>query len=395
MLYNPTAIAQILSTQANYVDRHYGQMFYYTDQNQIWYDTKNNGRVAANDIVILQFERERANYVPSALNDFPSESGYQIPSSYLNFVYVYVVETNCLYKYQSGIWSTIYGIYGSTTVAQTYLPDGTFKTVVADDVTTNGILNDGSVIIRDNNKMICGQLSSDGYVMNIRSLIGGCLNLDPSGYYVGNGCLQLTANPTTTTEDQTSVANLNANLTVFGSINTVNPSVWSKQYRLATEDIEIISNSTIAAGSTLKADSKLGDTNYVTDTVLTDSVTANTGVIKQNSKIYKDSSINGNILVPPFNFDTDSVETYTMPVITSTSDVTLSGTTLTIDAQSFNNIGDTCYISYTNLNITKITKVKLKNIADAEYDVDYVSQNGITNSARIIYYPNNKVKVLP
>ena len=40
-------------------------MFYYTDQNQIWYDVQDNHRILVTDITILQFERQRNNYVPS------------------------------------------------------------------------------------------------------------------------------------------------------------------------------------------------------------------------------------------------------------------------------------------------------------------------------------------
>lgn len=394
MVYNPTVIAQILSTQSNYIDKVYGQMLYFTDQNQIWIDTKNGGRVLAADIVILNYERERANYIPNPRSSFPSEPGSEIPSTVLNYVIVYVVETNCLYKYQQGVWNILYGIYGSTTVAQTYLPDGTIREVKPDDVTTNGILNDGSVVIRDNNKMICGQIRSDGYALYLRSLIGGCINNDPSGYDLGNGCLQLTADPGATIETQTSKANLNSNLYVFGSIKQVPSYYWYKQYRLATEDITINDNTTVVAGSTVTAGSKLGDTSYSVDTVLEESVTTDTGVLATGSKLYKNSIINNQVLVPPFAFDVDDTEIIPTPTINKSSDVELKDTTLTVNMPVFKNTGDVCYILYSDLDLSKITKIAVKDVEDAIYDVEYVAKEGIENSARIMYYTDNKVKVL-
>lgn len=394
MLYNPNVIVQILSTQNNYIDKLYGQMFYYTDTNQIWYDTQNKGRIQASDIVILQFERERTNYVPSASKDFPSETDVQIPSSYLDYVIVYVIETNSLYKYQKGIWFTLYGKYGSNLVAQTYLPDGTIKTVNADDVTTNGILNDGSVVIRDNNKMICGLLRSDGYTFDIQSLIGGCLNLDPSGYSVGKGCLQLVANSYSTNASQQSEANFNANLNVFGNINILSPDNWDKQYRLVTENLTIDSTSTIVAGSTIKAGSTLGNTKYSVDTRLTSDVTVDNGLIVTNSKLYKNSVINNAILVSPFLFDLENMTVSTTPITTVITDFSIANQILTINTDININNGD-CIILSSTENITTITSVIFKGVENKNYTVDYMSRDGITTTARLIFYPNNKVKVLP
>lgn len=396
MLYNPTIIAQILSTQANYVDKNYGQMFYYTDQGQIWYDTENKGRIQAVDIVILQYERERNNYIPISSRAFPSEEGYQILESYLTYTYVYVIETNCLYKYQNQSWYTIYGVYGTTTVAQTYLPDGTMKIVNADDVTTNGILNDGSVVVRDNNKMICGQFSSDGYTLNLRSLIGGCLNLDPSGITVGDGCLQLTSNLISNeNQTQNNNANLNSNLNIFGNINVLQPSDWNRQYRLITEDIQIVTTTNIMSGSLIKAGSKLGTLTITDDTNLTTNISALKGLIKQGSKIYINSVINNNLLQPPYLFDTDSSTKTTIPTVTTAKSVDLQNTVLTIEAPLFNNIGDTCFITFTGISLSGVKTIKIKNNNDVEYIVDFVANTGIDSSARIVYYSDNKVKVLP
>mgnify|MGYP006964163315 CR=1 FL=1 len=110
------------------------------------------------------------------------------------------------------------------------MPNGDIVAVNADDVTTNGILGDGSVIVRDFNKMICGQLQSDGYTFNIKGLIGEQINIDPSGTVAGEGCLQINVNSPTC---------INNDLVIFGNLNIANKADWYKQYRLITQDISI------------------------------------------------------------------------------------------------------------------------------------------------------------
>lgn len=389
MIYNPNIIVQCLSSQAIYIDKLYGQMFYFTDRRQIWYDTQDKGRIQAYDIVILQYERNRNNFVPNNIRDFPSEPNYQISaadSDLVNYSIVYVVETNSLYKYENNIWTTIYGRYGSTVVAQTYLPDGTIKYVVADDVTTNGILNDGSVVVRDSNKMICGQLSSDGYTFNIQSLIGGCINFNPSGKDSGPGTLQLNAN-FVDNNVKNSVANLNGDLVVFGKIKTTLPENWNKQYRLVTNNLRIDQNSTIKLGSLIKSGSTLDTIKYTTDTILTEDININSGYIVQDSKLYIGSIINGEPLKPPFLFDDiDSPETATLSLDNSILNIN--------ENNSFVNSGDEIFISTSDIDINSITKIKFKN--DIEYDIDFIATEGINNTARVVYYKmNNTVKILP
>lgn len=360
MIYIPTIISQCLSSQATYIDKLYGQMFYFTDRRQIWYDTQNGGRIQAFDIVILQYERNRNNFVPNNIKDFPSEYGYEIPAAnpdLVNYVMVYVVETNSLYKYENNIWTTIYGKYGSTIVGQTYLPDGTIKYVVADDVTTNGILNNGSVVIRDSNKMICGILVSDGYTFNVQSLIGGCINLDPSGKNCGPGTLQLNANYTTNNV-KNSVANLNGDLIVFGEIKTTLPENWNKQYRLVTNNITIVQNSTIKANSLMKAGSTLGDTKYTKDTILTSDIITESGYIVQNSKLCIGSIINNELLQPPFLFDIDDLAENTISLQSdNSSNISINNNNLIIDSNStLNKTGDTLFIDTKNLDIQNIKK---------------------------------------
>lgn len=382
MIYNPSIISQCLSSQLSYINVVYGQMFYVTDYMQIYYDTQDGSRERAQNIIILQYERDRNNYTPSNKEYFTTEQGNQIPSVlYDNISYVYVIETNCLYSYNNGTWTTLYGIYGSVTVAQTYLPNGKLINIVADDVTTNGILNDGSVVVRDNNKMICGQLKSDGYTFDILSLIGGCINIEPSGQSLGSGTLQLNAKDI----NNTSVANLNSDLVVFGKIRTTSPDNWSKQYRLVTEDIMIVSESLIKQGSTIIKGSRLGDVSYTKDTVLVEDTTCTSGLIVQGSKLYINTNINGQLLKPPFLFDDYSNN--------DIFDISIDTDVLSINTNNnFKSTGDSIYISTKGKNITNVKTLKFLNNS---YNIDYISNEGIANTAKIVYYSNNTVKILP
>lgn len=386
MIYNPTSIIKCLSVQAIYINKVYGQMFYYTDLSQIWVDTQNGGRVYADDIQILQFEYERNNYIPNKINNL------------LTYVYVYVVETNCLYTYQfvSRIWSRIYGVYGVTNVAQTYTPSGEYVSINADDVTTNGILNDGSVVVRDNNKMICGIFNSNGYTLNLRSLIGGQLNLDPSGIINGSGCLQLNAENLT--------ANLNSDLTVFGNIKIADKSDWYKQYRLITEDIVISTNSLIKKGSLVKAGSKLEiettSTIYSVDTVLTEDISTNSGELKLGCKIYINSVINNSLISPPYLFDTNSITTSNIPLVIELPDDKwkINETNIEIDENYniFGNTGDCLIVNTTDKDLTKIKAIMFTDDNQTTINVDYVSDSGINNIAKLYYYKTaNIIKIIP
>lgn len=303
MIYNPDTIIQCLSTQSPYINIVPNRLLYYTDTNQLYYDSTDKIRTIADDIIIIQHEYERNNYIPDNKAYFISDDDSPYFVNNQDYTIVYVVESNSLYRYQAGTWTTIYGVYGRTTVAQTYYPDGDIVTVDADDVTTNGILNDGSVVVRDGNKMICGLLRSDGYVFDINSLIGGQLNLSPSGKTDDGGTLSLNSN--ITTGDLGNIAFLNGDLIIFGNIYRAPAEDWNKQYRLITEDIQIIANTLIKAGSTIKAGSVLEAEKYTEDKVLTIDLEVSAGKIATGSKIYKDSVINNETLKPPFLFDID------------------------------------------------------------------------------------------
>ncbi len=396
MIYNPTSITKCLSSQGIYYAIKYGQMFYYSDTNTVWYDTQNKTREVATDITILQFERQRNNFVPEpSINLIGNQSIFNTPyaSPEQNYSIVYVIETNCLYQYKQGVWTTLYGKYGQKIVAQTYLPNGVVKTIVADDVTTNGILNDGSVVVRDNNKMICGIFSSDGYILNLKSLIGGCINIDPSGTPYGDGCLQLNSNPG---KNEQPKANLNADLIVFGNLRTVASDNWLKQYRLITEEISINANTQIMQGSTVKANSQLGNIKYNIDTVLTETVNCTEGKLTIGSKIYINSVINNQVLQPPFLFDIENVQSnYTsMSTTVSEKDISIENNVLSLNIDfNFINDGDCIYIKVSS-SLTNITKIKSK--IGTQINVDFIAKEGINNTAKIVYYAiNNTVKILP
>lgn len=394
MLYNPQVIAKCLSTQATYINRTYGQMFYFTDTNQIWYDTQNGGRVQAKDITILLYERQRNNFIPSNNLNYDDEFyDSSNPNKYAYITYVYVIETNCLYLYYyiSKTWQTVYGKFGQTTVAQTYYPEGNIAIINADDVTTNGILNDGSVVVRDANKMICGLLKSDGYTFNIQSIIGGQINFAPSGTDSEKGCLQLNSESETT--------NLNNDLLIFGEIKTTSKENWNKQYRLITQDINITEHTVLKKGSLIKASSKLGEEAVTADYNLPDDVTIDNGFIATGCKIYKNSVINNAVLKPPFMFDTEEYDVYNMPMITSVpEDISgiVDNTTLVINSNClFKNTGDSYYISVKSLEL--LQQVTTVSFADKSvFNVEYIAKEGVTTSARICYNAYNKtVKILP
>ena len=391
MLYNPSVIIKCLSTQATYISKKFGQMFYYTDKAQLYADTQNGGRILAKDVYVMAFERDRLNFIPDNRSTMATETNnLSNDQLLLQYVYVYVVETNCLYSYQysSKTWSTIYGIYGSTVIAQTRDVEGNAVVVNSDNVSNNGILGDGSVVIRDANRMICGLAKSDGYTLNIQSLIGGQINLDPSGTAIGDGCLQLNS--------EHRIANLNNDLLVFGSIKTTNKANWDKQYRLLTDDVKIISHSLIKAGSTIISGSLINNRTYLDDEVLTEDVETDTvGLLAMGCKIYKNSVINNVSLKPPFVFDIDETEVVsnTTNVYIIKSSPTIEDSILKIDCNNpYNNIGDYCYI-VGDLTNSEITKVEFKD--GTIYDVDYITSEGISKSARIVYTSEGYVKILP
>lgn len=403
MDYNPIIILKCLSTQATYINKLYGQMFYYTDKGEIWYDTQLKSRIQAKDIFIVSTEKERVNTIFSNnivyYNNNMSKPSVT-PINANTYTYVYVIETNSLYSYNyaSNSWLILYGVYGSTTVAQTYLPDGNAVIINADDVSTNGILNDGSVVIRDKNKMICGLLLSDGYSFYIKSLIGQQINLDPSGNLVSNGCLQLNAGDS---------ANLNGDLTVFGSLKITNKENWDKQFKLLQENVSIVSYTLIKKGSTIKAGSNIDGKSYPGDEILNEDITTSqTGVIALGSKIYINSIINNTPLVPPYLFDltiNDVVSTMTTSLdidswgIQDNENNTNTSTLMVEVDCPFVNSGDTVFIKDFKIKTDGVALNTITSMVFADgnsFNIDYIDSN-ITNTARIIYYKqSSSVKIL-
>lgn len=394
MEYSPNIIIKCLSTQAIYINRAPNQMFYFTDKGQVWYDTQNGNRLQAQDILIINYERERNNYIPDNRSSFATElDTLTNDQNLLNYVYAYVVETNCLYKYTyvNRTWQTIYGVYGTTVVAQTYTPEGDALVINADDVTVNGILGDGSVIVRDANRMVCGQFRSDGYTLSLKSLIGGQINLEPSGSDISDGCLQLNA------QVGSFGANLNGNLVVFGSIKTTPKTNWAKQYRLVTQDIKIISNSVIKTGSLMKAGSILGETRYEEDTNLTEDTTVNSGMVVVNSKLYIGSSINNETVKPPYLFDIGETDVFSIPTHTTCTKWELQDgdTTLKLFMKTpFGANGDYVYIN--NDGSADLRRIKVVKFAEAEYPTKWVAGEGLEGLVTIKFSAfDSTVKIMP
>lgn len=394
MEYTPNIIIKCLSTQAVYINRAPNQMFYFTDKGQIFYDNQNGNRIQAQDILIINYERERNNYIPDNRSSFATElDATTNDQNLLNYVYAYVIETNCLYKYTyvNRTWQTIYGMYGVTVVAQTYTPEGDALVVNADDVTVNGILGDGSVIVRDANRMVCGQLRSDGYTFSIKSLIGGQMNLEPSGSDISDGCLQLNA------QAGSFGANLNGNLVVFGNIKTTPKTNWAKQYRLVTQDIKIISNSVIKAGSLMKAGSILGETKYEEDTNLSEDTTVNIGMVVVNSKLYIGSSINNETVKPPYLFDIGETDVFSIPTHTTCTEWELKDgdTTLKLFMKTpFSANGDCVYIN--NDGGADFRRVKIVEFAEASYFTKWVAGEGLEGLVTIKFSAfDSTVKIMP
>lgn len=399
MEYKPSVIIKCLSTQATYIKRKYKQMFYYTNTGAIWYDTQNGNRIRADDIYVLNYERERTNLVPDNRSTFATETDALTNDQLLlNYAYVYVAETNCLYRYNytTKVWDTIYGIYGQTVVAQTYTPEGEAKIVNADDVTGNGILGDGSVVVRDDNRMICGLLLSDGYTLTIKSLIGGQINLEPSGTDISDGCLQLNAS------EVGLGANLNGDLMIFGTLKTTAKENWAKQYRIVTQDIKITSESTLKMGSTIKKGSVLNDTTLEEDRITIDDFIAKTGMILAGSKLYIGSSINGVSLKPPFLFDLEDTIVQAQPTHTTCLEWSLSGmSTIEIMMRSpFQNNGDCVYINNSSgYNLNGVIQVKFKDrltLEEVTYPVSFVAPGGLIDVVTLKFCEStNSIKILP
>lgn len=111
----------------------------------------------------------------------------------------YVYETNELWIFSSNKWEIVVGnsklSSGYSYSNTSYILTGTSDNQVIDN---NGLLKDGSVVVRDDNRIIKGKLYIDTTDNNlvISSFMGGGITFYPNGYSYSPGTLRI--NPNTT-----------------------------------------------------------------------------------------------------------------------------------------------------------------------------------------------------
>lgn len=279
-------VIRLRANQMFIVKKEYGQIFYATDEGRMYVDTIDGGRLYDPTIEVLQTESERLNVNPNSFK-------------YSRF---YVVETNILFRYENGSWTIERGRL-ERAVAQTYYPDGQLVRIYEDDVTGNGILGDGSVVVRDDNRTISGLISSDSYSLNIAALCGNQININPSSSRQGEGSLVLNANVFSSQQNNNS-AMYNGDLYVYGTINKVSPANWDSRFRILS-DVEMIdSESYLLAGCYIEVGSVL-NSEQIKDrgVVITEDTVVTTGSLTKGTRLVKGSTVNGVSVEPPYIFD--------------------------------------------------------------------------------------------
>ena len=283
----PCPVIRMKRSQMVSVNRVYGQIFYATDEGRMYVDTIDGGRVYDPSIVVLRTESERLNI--------------SHPESYVGNRF-YVVETNILFKYLNGSWRIERGRL-EREVAQTYYPDGKMVRVYNDDVSNNGILGDGSVVVRDENRTIVGILSATEYSLNVNSLAGCQINLNPSAVHQGKGSLVLNAD-LYSNDYNNNTALYNGDLYVFGTINKIAPEKWNNRFRVLQEVVLIDSESILKKGSYIEVGSIIGSTEVKSNGItLTEDITITTGTLTSGTKLSYGSTVNGTSTRPPYVFD--------------------------------------------------------------------------------------------
>jgi hypothetical protein len=98
--------------------------------------------------------------------------------------YYYTVDSNCLYQYIKGLWTEV--IITKLTSFTAYRLDDEQRKLIGEGANlldNNGLLHNGTVVVRDSNKLIKGTLSineSDNS-LDIVTTFGGDINLYPGG----------------------------------------------------------------------------------------------------------------------------------------------------------------------------------------------------------------------
>lgn len=283
----PYPVIRMKKSQMVSVNKVYGQIFYATDEGRMYVDTIDGGRVYDPSIAVLRTESERLNI--------------SHPESFWGTKF-YVVETNILFKYINGSWRIERGRL-ERQVAQTYYPDGKMVNIYNDDVSNNGILGDGSVVVRDENRTIVGILSATEYSLNVDSLAGCQINLNPSAVHQGNGSLVLNADLYPDNYNN-NTAIFNGDLYVFGTVNKVAPERWNNRFRVI-QGVELIdSESILKSGSYIEVGSVLNSQEIKDRGItLTEDMTVTTGSLASGTRLAYGSTVNGASTKPPYVFD--------------------------------------------------------------------------------------------
>lgn len=330
---NPYPVLRVMSSQISQIEPEYGKIYFVTDMRQLYFDTVDNVRVQVSDVNILASEADREN-VTVTLSRGVTDRFSLGSEDFANSRLFYVIETNVLYRLKNNSWSVVRSTAGGRITAQTYYPDGTLVQVYPDDVTTNGILGDGSVVVRDNNRMVCGLIHSNGFSTNLSSFVGNQLVLNPSAIMQGRGTLILNADliNNDNSSNNNNSALYNGSMYVFGTIKKVEPAYWNNKYRVLQTVTHITATSTLLKGCKILEDSVLGIETVSSTRVLSEDVTIDSGSLVAGCRLVSGSVINGLSLKPPYVFDTSmsaSVPDYQeVPLLSASiigTDMTVTG----------------------------------------------------------------------
>lgn len=185
-----------------------GNWYVTTDTKSVFYDS--NGVRLPQQTTMIATESERLNNVSPTLGS-----------------YYYVWETNTLWIYNRK-WIVVEGSYSSPSSGFYY--DNHVITPTDNEgevIDNNGLLHDGSVVVRDNNRIIKGRLyievdDEDCSNLIFSSYMGGGIKLLPSGSVDSTGALEIfSANTYTGQYDHNGVPIVTGNtgeLTFFGDM---------------------------------------------------------------------------------------------------------------------------------------------------------------------------------
>ena len=162
-----------------------GNYYVTTDTKKVFRDV-NNQRLMMN-VIMISTENQRLN------NTIPNTGSYY-----------YVWETNVLWTF-NGVWIVVQGSYSYSASGYFYINNGIRPTTeegVMEVIDNNGLLRDGSVVVRTGDRIIKGKLYIDTNTNNliISSFLGGGIKFTPSGAIDETGTLQIFSASTYTGE---------------------------------------------------------------------------------------------------------------------------------------------------------------------------------------------------